>query len=171
MKKFAFLGLFLTTASFATSYKAVALELVDTPLRMMVANNEAKIIRVSFDGEVAGGTCKMKTAIPRRTLLSILPIEIDYSRCQWSTVKMLTRYEIREIDQLIDAARGGVIQSGGPVYCMAVPTRNRVMTADSGQILLQQGTFPCGPQTVNSSKAARRLVSRLQGFLNEYGQL
>lgn len=162
MKKQSFLvfGLFLSSFSFATSIRPVSLESVDTPLFLNQQEEGAKIIRVAYDGEVFGGTCGMRHG------------KIDYSDCDWQTVKTLTRYEIREVAMLVKEAKKGQIQhpQPGQIYCLAIPTRHLTMKADNGSALLKAGAYPCGATSYNKSKAAQELVTKLNALRAEYDQ-
>ncbi len=160
MKKQSFLlGLVLSSLSFATSVRPLSLESVDVPL-FLNQDADAKIIRVSID-EVHGGTCGMTQG------------KIDYSNCDWQLVKTLTRYEIREIANLIKDAKKGAIHPPkvGQLHCLAIPTRHLSMRADNNRILLKSGAYPCGTTTYNDSEAAKKLVTKLNGFRSEYNQL
>lgn len=161
VKKLSLFALVLSSFSFATSIRPISLESIDTPLFLNQHDEAAKIIRVAYDGEVFGGTCAMKHG------------KIDYSDCDWQTVKTLTRYEIREVANLVKDAKKGTIQhpKPGQIHCLAIPTHHLSMKADNGSTLLKAGAYPCGLSTYNTSNAAQELVGKLNKLRSEYNQL
>lgn len=76
-------------------------------------------------------------------------------------VERLTGYQMDWIENLIDEARLGTIKPTGPVYCEAIPTRQRLIDADNGGLLLERGSHPCGGGIFNDSPATKTLVDFL----------
>jgi len=121
-------------------------------MNAIVKSPETTNIRVLFNGIVQKTVCNTK------------------GLCSGSTIAKLDAYEMDRIERDIRmASRGRIIypQVGG-VHCLAIPTEQVTYRADGNQVLLREGTRPCGAMTYNSSPAASRLVQKLDGFL--YGK-
>lgn len=174
MKIFALLGLVVSSLSFATSIRPVALQSVDMPLHLHHDDSTAKIIRVALDGEVFGGTCGVRQGFSRPGPGVVShPIQINYNDCEWKTVKFMAPREMRQITRLTNLARRGEIQHPDPrgIHCLAIPMRSIKMDADNGSVFLKAGSFPCGFQTYNKSQAAQKLVQELNTLRGEYNKL
>lgn len=176
MKKLALFALVLSSMSFATSIRSVALESIDMPLRLHGTDSAAKIIRVAGDGEVFGGSCdvKVRFGLPGPGGVALgNPVFIDYSSCEWKTVKFMAPQDMRDISRDIRIARRGGIRhpQPGDVHCLAIPMRSIHMTADNGTVFLKSGSYPCGGSSFNVTKSAQSLVQVLNDLRTEYNKL
>ncbi len=164
MKKLFLLGVSLSTLSFATSIRSVSVELIDTPMMISGVGSKAQIVRATFDGVVYGAECAMKRPYyggHGRRPVPGTP-SIDYSRCQWSTIKQLSRYEIREVARLVRAAEHGALVTQTGPHCLALPMRSFTIRANNNQFLLQSGSYPCGGTVTNNTRAAAQLIAMVK---------
>lgn len=158
MKKFIVSALTLSSLSFATPAQKIALELIDRPLEDV--GGQAVVIRVSADGVITGAKCQMTEADTHYPS----GIVVDETSCNWKKVTSLSRAEVLQMSERVKRAQYGAIQYPipGSVNCEAIPGRIANLTANDGEALLDQLSYPCGDHIYNTLDDAKQLVAQLK---------
>lgn len=143
----------------ARSVLPVIVQLEDTPIRgfMPVESGEKTLIQILPGGAVMGTICEFDNS--------------GIVRCGDSVeISKLSKFGMKRVQQLVKRAEVGAIISPDPFgpVCLAIPTRSEKITANSGSVLLESGSYPCGGVTINDTRAAEQLAQMMRNYKQKF---